>query len=142
MYPATDWYALMLNDAVANQRYNLNLSGGGTVARYYIAATFNQDHGLMKVDKRNNFNNNIDLKRYAIRSNVNINVTKKTKVNVRLYTTIEDYTGPIDGGTTLYNKIMQTSPVGFPAFYPQTKIQNIFSILCLVILMLLKVSSI
>ena len=121
MYPATDWYALMLNDAVANQRYNLNLSGGGTVARYYIAATFNQDHGLMKVDKRNNFNNNIDLKRYAIRSNVNINVTKKTKVNVRLYTTIEDYTGPIDGGTTLYNKIMQTSPVGFPAFYPQTK---------------------
>lgn len=88
MYPATDWYALMLNDAVANQRYNLNLSGGGTVARYYIAATFNQDHGLMKVDKRNNFNNNIDLKRYAIRSNVNINVTKKTKVNVRLYTTI------------------------------------------------------
>ena len=104
MYPATDWYALMLNDAVANQRYNLNLSGGGTVARYYIAATFNQDHGLMKVDKRNNFNNNIDLKRYAIRSNVNINVTKKTKVNVRLYTTIEDYTGPIDGGTTLYNK--------------------------------------
>ncbi len=79
MYPATDWYALMLNDAVANQRYNLNLSGGGTVARYYIAATFNQDHGLMKVDKRNNFNNNIDLKRYAIRSNVNINVTKKTK---------------------------------------------------------------
>ena len=95
MYPATDWYALMLNDAVANQRYNLNLSGGGTVARYYIAATFNQDHGLMKVDKRNNFNNNIDLKRYAIRSNVNINVTKKTKVNVRLYTTIEDYTGPI-----------------------------------------------
>lgn len=131
-----------VNDAVANQRYNLNLSGGGTVARYYIAATFNQDHGLMKVDKRNNFNNNIDLKRYAIRSNVNINVTKKTKVNVRLYTTIEDYTGPIDGGTTLYNKIMQTSPVGFPAFYPQTKIQNIFSILCLVILMLLKVSSI
>ena len=121
MYPATDWYALILNDAVANQRYNLNLSGGGTVARYYIAATFNQDHGLMKVDKRNNFNNNIDLKRYAIRSNVNINVTKKTKVNVRLYTTIEDYTGPIDGGTTLYNKIMQTSPVGFPAFYPQTK---------------------
>ena len=121
MYPATDWYALMLNDAVANQRYNLNLSGGGTVARYYIAATFNQDHGLMKVDKRNNFNNNIDLKRYAIRSNVNINVTKKTKVNVRLYNTIEDYTGPIDGGTTLYNKIMQTSPVGFPAFYPQTK---------------------
>ena len=82
MYPATDWYALMLNDAVANQRYNLNLSGGGTVARYYIAATFNQDHGLMKVDKRNNFNNNIDLKRYAIRSNVNINVTKKTKVNI------------------------------------------------------------
>ena len=76
-----------------------------------MAATFNQDHGLMKVDKRNNFNNNINVKRYSIRSNVNINVTKTTKMVVRLYTTIEDQTGPIDGGTTLYNKIMQTSPV-------------------------------
>jgi len=112
----------MLNDAVANQRYNLNLSGGGTVARYYIAATFNQDHGLMKVDKRNNFNNNIDLKRYAIRSNVNINVTKKIQSKRSDYILqLKYYTGPIDGGTTLYNKIMQTSPVGFPAFYPQTK---------------------
>ncbi len=121
MYPATDWYSLMMKDAVANQRYNLNLSGGGTVARYYVAATFNQDHGLMKVDKRNNFNNNINVKRYSIRSNVNINVTKTTKMVVRLYTTIEDQTGPIDGGTTLYNKIMQTSPVEFPAYYPQTR---------------------
>lgn len=121
MYPATDWYDMMIRDAVANQRYNLSLSGGGSVARYYVAATFNQDHGLMKVDKRNNFNNNIDVKRYSIRSNVNINVTKTTKMVVRLYTTIEDQTGPIDGGTTLYNKIMQTSPVEFPAYYPQTK---------------------
>ena len=43
MYPATDWYALMLNDAVANQRYNLNLSGGGTVARYYICLLYTSD---------------------------------------------------------------------------------------------------
>lgn len=121
MYPATDWYSMMMKDVVANQRYNLNLSGGGSVARYYVAATFNQDHGLMKVDKRNNFNNNINVKRYSIRSNVNINVTKTTKMVVRLYTTIEDQTGPIDGGTTLYNKIMQTSPVEFPAYYPQTQ---------------------
>ncbi|MFR9251332.1 MAG: hypothetical protein ACLVK4_16240 [Alistipes shahii] len=45
-----------------NQRVNFNISGGGKVARYYLAATFNQDNGLMRNEGMNNFNTNIDLK--------------------------------------------------------------------------------
>lgn len=100
-----------------NQRLNLNLSGGGKVARYYIAGAFTKDNGMLKVDKRNNFNNNIDLKKYLLRTNVNINVTPTTEAIVRLHATFDDYSGPIDGGTDLYNKIMKTNPVEFPAYY-------------------------
>src|SRR5690606_29973745 len=79
VYPATDWREELFSDYTMNQRANLNVSGGGKVARYYFAGTFNQDNGNLKVDKRNNFNNNIDLKTYLIRSNVNVNLTKTTK---------------------------------------------------------------
>lgn len=117
VYPANDWYNMLFKDFTINHRANFNVSGGGKVARYYIAGTYNQDNGILKVDKNNNFNNNIDLKRYLLRSNININITKTTEAVVRLHGTFDDYTGPIDGGTSLYQKIMRTDPVLFPAYF-------------------------
>jgi TonB-linked SusC/RagA family outer membrane protein len=117
IFPATDWYKTMFRDVISNQRVNVSISGGGKVARYYVAANVSQDNGNMKVDKRNNFNSNIDLKKYAVRSNVNINVTKMTELIIRLSTTFDEYTGPIDGGTAMYNKVMQANPVLFKPYY-------------------------
>lgn len=117
VYPSVNWYNTLFKDNAINHRVNLNVSGGGKIARYYIAATFNQDNGILNVDKRNNFNSNIDLKRYLIHSNININITPTTEAIVRLHSTLDDYKGPIDGGSQLFNKVMRTSPVLYPPFY-------------------------
>lgn len=118
MYPATDWRKSLFKDYTMNQRANLNVNGGGSVARYYVAGSFNQDNGILNMDKRNNFNSNISLKTYTLRSNVNVNLTKSTEMIIRLSGTFDDYTGPIDGGADLYRKVMRTNPVLFPAWYP------------------------
>jgi TonB-linked SusC/RagA family outer membrane protein len=117
-YPANDWQKLLFNDHTFNQRYNLNVSGGGNVARYYIAASYSKDNGIIKMDKRNNFNNNIEIDRYNLRSNVNINLTKTTEAIVRLQGAFDDYSGPLDGGTALYTKAMNANPVYFSPYYP------------------------
>ena len=117
VFPATDWMSMLFKDVTANQRVNLNITGGGKIAQYYIAGSFTQDNGIMKVDKRNNFNSNIDLKKYLIRSNITINLTNTTKAKVRLHGTFEDYTGPVPGGSALYVNTINVSPVRFPAFY-------------------------
>ena len=117
MFPTTDWRKELINNQAFNQRYNFNLSGGGQIATYYIAGGLTQDNGNLKVDQRNNFNTNIDLKNYNLRSNVNIKVTKTTKLLVRLYGSFGDYTGPIDGGSGMYRKVMRTNPVMFKPFY-------------------------
>jgi TonB-linked SusC/RagA family outer membrane protein len=117
VYPATDWQSLLLKDRTFNHRLNLNVSGGGKVARYYVAATYNKDNGMLKVDNRNNFNNGIDLKTYGLRSNVNINLTKTTEAIVRLNSTWTDYTGPLGNGADFYRQIIRTDPVLFPAYY-------------------------
>jgi TonB-linked SusC/RagA family outer membrane protein len=120
VYPVNDWRKLLVDDVVDNQRVNLNVSGGGGVARYYIAASYARDHGNLKVDNKNNFNNNIDLRSYQLRSNINIDITKTTEAVVRLAGSFDDYTGPLDGGEGMYQKIMKTNPVEFPAYYPET----------------------
>jgi TonB-linked SusC/RagA family outer membrane protein len=117
-YPATDWQQALFNNYTFNQRYNMNVSGGGAIARYYIAASYSRDNGIIKMDKRNNFNNNIRIDRYVLRSNVNVNLTKTTEAIVRLHGAFDDYSGPLDGGTDLYKKALKSNPVLFPAYYP------------------------
>lgn len=118
-YPATDWRDELINDYAANQRLDFSVRGGGRVARYYISGAYNYDSGNLKNNGINNFNNNINLKSYFLRSNVNINVTKTTKATVRLSGSFDDYSGPISGGSDMYNKIMHANPVMFPAYYPE-----------------------
>lgn len=117
IYPATDWRKLLMKDYTINHRFNMNVRGGGSVARYFVSGAFNVDNGMLDVDKRNNFNSNISLKQYSLRSNVNINLTKSTEMLVRLNGNFEDYTGPLQGGSQVYNDIMNTNPVLFPPYY-------------------------
>lgn len=121
IYPATDWRSTLFKDYTMNQRANLNVSGGGNIARYYFAGTFNKDNGVLKVDPQNNFNNNINLKSYLLRSNVNVNLSKSTEVGVRMYGSFDEYTGPISGGTDMYEMVMFSNPVAFPAYYPKNE---------------------
>ncbi|MGQ8336965.1 SusC/RagA family TonB-linked outer membrane protein [Sunxiuqinia sp. A32] len=117
LYPTTDWYNLMFKNHTTNHRFNVNMSGGGKVARYYIAATMNQDNGIMKVDHRNNFNSNIDLKKYQLRTNLNLNLTKTTKGKFIFNTSLDSYSGPINGGGDVFNNVMRTNPVYFAPYY-------------------------
>src|SRR5690606_15780024 len=113
VYPATDWINMLTKDLAVNQRANLNISGGGAVARYYIAGSYSKDNGILKVDERNNFNSNVNYEQYLIRSNININLTKSTEAVVRMHGTFDDYIGPITGGSDMYEKALQVSPVRF-----------------------------
>jgi len=117
VYPTVDWMDLLFKNVTVNQRANINISGGGKIARYYIAGSFSQDNGIFKSDKYNNFNNNIDLKKYLIRSNININLTNSTECVIRVHGTFDDYSGPITGGSELYQKALNVSPARFPAYY-------------------------
>lgn len=118
LFPANNWREIMFKDNTLNQRANLNISGGGGVARYFVSGSLNKDNGILNVDKRNNFNTNIDLKSYTLRSNVDIDVTKTTMLTVRLSGNFDDYTGPITGGADMYRLVMRANPVLFPAYYP------------------------
>ncbi len=118
IYPATDWKKALFKDYTMNQRFNLNVNGGGGVARYYVAGYFGQDNGILKVDKRNNFNNNISLKTYSLRSNVNVNLSKSTEMIIRLSGAFDDYTGPVYGGADMYKRVMRANPVLFSPYYP------------------------
>ncbi len=118
IYPANDWYDMLFKDFATSYRATVSARGGGKVATYYVSGAYTEDTGVLKVDKRNSFNNNIDDKNYTLRSNVDINVTPTTKLAVRLTGNFRDYQGPLNGGSDVYRQIMHSDPVLFPAYYP------------------------
>ncbi|HKJ40566.1 MAG TPA: SusC/RagA family TonB-linked outer membrane protein, partial [Sunxiuqinia sp.] len=118
LYPNNNWIDQLIKNYTMNQSYNGSVSGGSEKARYYVSGTYNVDNGVLKVDKLNNFNNNIKLRNYSIRTNVNLNVTKSTEVVFRMYGQFDDYTGPIGGGSDTFLRSLWSNPVKFPAVYP------------------------
>ena len=124
-YPTVNWFDELLDEYTLNSRFNFNLSGGGKIARYYLASTINTDNGNLKVDPRNNFNNNIKFNRVSLRSNINVNLTETTEVALKFNGNFDDYIGPLDGGTQVYEKAMKANPVLYPKIYqPDNQFKN------------------
>jgi TonB-linked SusC/RagA family outer membrane protein len=117
IYPDVDWYDQLFNKSTINTKANLNISGGGQVATYYVAGGYDNETGLLKVDNRNNFNNNIDINRFHIRTNVIFKLTKTTILDTRLQGRFERYTGPYENASDIYGMVMNSNPVDFPAWY-------------------------
>ena len=107
-----------MKNSTWNGRANMSISGGGNSATYYVSLRYTKDQGLLNVDGKNNFNNNINLQTYQMRANVNINVTKTTQVRVNLSGIFDTYEGPIYSGSDIYKMVMKSNPVLFPAVYP------------------------
>ncbi|MGS2761513.1 SusC/RagA family TonB-linked outer membrane protein [Sinomicrobium sp. M5D2P9] len=118
LYPNNNWIDQLIKDYTVNQGYNLSAAGGGERARYYVAGTYNVDNGVLKVDNINNFNSNIKLRNYSIRSNVDVTLTGTTEAAVRLYGQFDDYNGPAGGGGATFSRAIWSNPVKFPAVYP------------------------
>ncbi|MDD3077509.1 MAG: TonB-dependent receptor [Paludibacter sp.] len=117
IYPNIDWYDALFRDYVMNQKANININGGGEVAQYYLSASYTDEMGLLKVDNLNNFNNNVDIKRYNLQANIDINLTKTTKVAVKFSSLIDRYNGPVVDASSIFEEVMQANPVNFPMYY-------------------------
>jgi TonB-linked SusC/RagA family outer membrane protein len=117
IYPNIDWYDAMFKNSTVNTKANINISGGGKVATYYVAGGFDHETGLLKVDKLSNFNNNIDIQRFHLRSNFAMKLTSSTTLDTRIYGRFETYNGPFTGAGDIYGMVLNTNPVDFPPVY-------------------------
>ena len=117
IYPDVDWFDELFNDYAQNHRVNLNISGGGDVAQYYLALSHINESGLLKVEPLNNFNNNINIKRSNLRANVNVNLSKTTKIATKYYSLFERYNGPTTSANDIFGMVVQANPANFPKVY-------------------------
>jgi len=84
LYPNTQFLDAMLRDHTYNTRHTLNFRGGGDIAKFFVSGAYYQENGIFISNPNNIYDNNLGLKRYNLRSNVDLNVTKTTVLSVDL----------------------------------------------------------
>ena len=122
LYPNVDWVDYLYKDLSFNERVNVNVTGGGSTAKYYISGGFYNEDGLFARDNMKEYNTSVFYRKFNFRSNVEVQLHKYTKLNVNLATTFERKNEPgtaasNSGGTSIWNYAIKSAPNVFPAVY-------------------------
>lgn len=82
-YPDIDWLKFMMHDNAPQQQHNVNISGGTSVAKYFVSLGYLGQEGLWKQFVKE-YNNNDLYKKFNFRSNLELDISKTTKANVQI----------------------------------------------------------
>lgn len=81
LYPNVNWMDL-LSDQTHNMRYTLNFRGGTEKTKFFVSGAYYKENGMFKSNPLDDYNANIGLERYNLRSNVDMDITPTTKLSV------------------------------------------------------------
>ena len=117
LYPNVDWVDYLYKDLSFNERVNVNVTGGGNTAKYYISGGFYNEDGLFARDNMKEYNTSVFYRKFNFRSNVEVQLHKYTKLNINLATTFERKNEPGTAASKIWDYAVKSAPNVFPAVY-------------------------
>ncbi|MFY7838668.1 MAG: SusC/RagA family TonB-linked outer membrane protein, partial [Lacibacter sp.] len=117
LYPNVDWFKELFNQYGNSNRINLNVRGGSSTANYYISAGYYNEVGMFKRDNVQAYNSAIKFNRYNFTSNVNIDLTKTTKLELGINGFLTNGNYPGIGTASLFSEATRVPPHVVPAVY-------------------------
>ena len=118
LYPANDWYSILFKNYNTNHHAGITIRGGSKVIQYYASVNYNRDQGMLKTDKLNSFDVNIENNQVSFRTNLNINLKAGIQLLINSSATLDKYHGPITDVGEAYYMAFNASPVDFAPLYP------------------------
>lgn len=113
-HPDVDWYNTVLKNQAGMQRYNLNVAGGNRISRYFVDLDYLNQQGYFKTDSRNTYPTNNFYKRYIFRSNVDVDLTRSTLMNLSVYGRIRNGNEPGARTDSIFKNILSTPNNAYP----------------------------
>ena len=101
LYPNTDWMDLVLGGSATRMQHNLSLNGGSDKVRYFTSLGYLDEKGLYS---------SLGYKRYNIRTNLDIQVTKSTKFSADISGRLENRIAPPTGTSSIFEHTMRNPP--------------------------------
>ena len=118
IYPDVQWKDVIFKNMNMNQRANVNISGGGSKASYYMSLQANHDTGLLDTKKVYSYNNNINNWGYNFQNNISYKITSTTKIDLHMNAQIRNKKGPNYSTSDLFAHMLYCNPINFPVTFP------------------------
>jgi hypothetical protein len=80
LYPDVNWQDEVLKPTSFQQTYYVSARGGGSIARYFLSLNSSLESSAYKQDKSSRYRASVGYNTYGYRSNLDVNITKSTKV--------------------------------------------------------------
>ncbi|WP_349908393.1 SusC/RagA family TonB-linked outer membrane protein, partial [Bacteroides caccae] len=126
LYPNVNWMDALLKDGAMTHRANVDISGGGATARYFVSMSYLNEDGMYKVDNsiRDKYDSNPNYQRWNYRMNVDVDVTKTTllKVGISGWLSKQNEPGCGGGESQLWASIVGHNPISTPIYYSDGKL--------------------
>jgi TonB-linked SusC/RagA family outer membrane protein len=84
---STDWYTPVIKDRVPQSQHNLNATGGNENTNYFISMGITDQAGFLR-------SNDLNYKRYNLRSNISTRVNKNLTVDLNINGTMDQKNQP------------------------------------------------
>ena len=123
-YPANNWYKTLFKSRNINHHVGVNIRGGSKIMQYYVSLNYNHDSGMIKTDKLNQFDVNINTNQLSFRTNLTIDLKPGMRLLLSSATNWDKYHGPLVSVQEAYKYVFEASPVDFAPTYPADDTYN------------------
>ena len=125
LYPNVNWINELYKDQAHNQKVNVSLRGGGSIATYYVSGSYYNESSIFKdaVD-RYNYNSSINYNKFNFRANLDLKLTGSTNLNINMANIYEKSFAPGRTTSDIWGYTFNTSPNAFPVEYSDGTISS------------------
>jgi len=122
LYPDVNWLDAISKDNASNTRANFSVSGGSNMLRYSLVSSYYGENGIIARDPKQTWDSSSKLKRYNVRSNVDLDITPTTLFRLNIGGYLQDRNRAPYSVDELFQQAFTIPPFVHPTIYSSGEI--------------------
>ena len=117
LYPSVDWVKTIYKDLANTRRYNISVSGGTKMVRYYVAGSYYFEDSILNNENDDRYDASLNYRKFNFRANTDINITRSTELGISLSTQYVIKNQPASSLSDIYTYTLLMTPIAIPTHF-------------------------